>query len=369
MNFIMNLFGYPLGWIMWLGYKIVPVYWVAIILFTFIVRAAMLPLSVKQQKNMAHGQLFRPKIDAINKKYSDNKEKAQEEINKLYAKEGYNPFGGCSSLFLQLPIIYGLIDVIYRPMTHLLRLPKEVIANAKSLLETVGVDFTKNSLSAELTILGQLDKNRDLLIEGTSKIEGIGVKAFDKMSSIDLHFLGMNLGDTPTWAWNLLILIPIFSLITAMLSSYISMKQTSQGQDTNKGCNYAMTFLMPFMSAYFSFLVPAGVGFYWIISNIVAGVQGVILRKIYTPEKMKEILAKEKAKGKNKKKKKTFMEKMVEAQGAATAAQGAYSDKEKELSDEQKRALAEAKKRQNMKDKDKLAEARRRYAEKYGDDI
>ena len=312
---------------------------------------------------------FKPKIDEINKKYANNREKAQEELNKLYEREGYNPFSGCSSLLIQLPIIYGLIDVVYRPMTHILRLEGSVIATAQSILEKVGVEFAKGSSNAQLTILGQLDAHRDVLINGTGGIEGIGAEAFEKMSSLDLNLFGIiNLGQTPTWALNALILIPIFSLLTALASSFISMKTTQGENQQGKGCMYGMLFGMPFMSAYFSFIVPAGVGLYWIISNIVSAVQSVILRKLITPEKVAEKLEKNRQKGKKAKKSK-FMQKLLQAQEQAAAQQGAYSDKEKAISDEQKKALEEAKRKKGLSDKEKLAEARRRYAEKYGDDI
>ena len=364
MNWLMNIIGYPLGWIMWLAYQVVPVYSIALIIFTIIMRAAMIPLSVKQQRNTAHMALFKPKIDAINKRYANNKQKAQEEINKLYEREGYNPFGGCSSLFIQLPIIYGLIDVVYRPMTHLLRLDKGVIAKAQEILEGVKAISNTKSLGVELEILGQLDKHKDILVDG------LGADVYEKMTGLDLNLFGViNLGEIPTWAFNWLILIPIFSLLTALASSFISMKMTqTTGEAQGKGCSYAMMFGMPFMSAYFSFLVPAGVGLYWIISNVVAAVQSVVLRKIITPEKVAAKLERERASGKKAKKSK-FMTKLLEAQEQAAAAQGAYSDKEKEASDKKQKALEDAKRTQGLSDKEKLAEARKRYAEKYGDDI
>ena len=364
MNWLMNIIGYPLGWVMWLAYQVVPVYSIALIIFTVIVRAAMIPLSVKQQKNTAHMALFKPKVDAINKRYANNKQKAQEEINKLYEREGYNPLGGCSSLFIQLPIIYGLIDVVYRPMTHLLRLDKGVIAKAQEILEGVKAISNTKSLGVELEILGQLDKHKDILVDG------LGEKVYNQMTSLDLNLFGViNLGEMPTWAFNWLFLIPVFSLLTALLSSIISMKMTQTNDDAQgKGCSYAMMFGMPFMSAYFSFLVPAGVGLYWIISNVLQGIQSIILRKIITPEKVAAKLEKDKAKGKGAKKSK-FMTKLLEAQEQAAAQQGAYSDKEKAAADEKKKALDEAKRAKGLSDSEKLAEARKRYAEKYGDDI
>ena len=226
MNWLMNIIGYPLGWVMWLAYQVVPIYSVALIIFTIIMRLAMIPLSVKQQRNTAHMALFKPKIDAINKRYANNKQKAQEEINKLYEREGYNPFGGCSSLFIQLPIIYGLIDVVYRPMTHLLRLDKTIIAKAQEILEGTKAISNTKSMGVELEILGQLDKHKDILVDG------LGQEVYDKMTSLDLNLFGViNLGEIPTWAFNWLILIPVFSLLTALASSFISMKMTQTSNE------------------------------------------------------------------------------------------------------------------------------------------
>lgn len=363
MNWLMEIIGYPLGWIMWAAYKVVPIYALALVIFTVIVKVAMLPLSIKQQRNTAHGMLFRPKIDAINKKYANNKQKAQEEINKLYEREGYSPFAGCSSLFIQLPIIYGFIDVVYKPMTHILRLGAENIAKIKEAVIDAGFKVN-NQMAAEMEILGSAEKYKDVIVKATN------LETYNEIIGLDTDLFGiMNLGDTPAFGvFNWLWLIPILALVTAMASSFITMKMTQQqNQGQNQGCNYAMTFLMPFMSAYFSFLVPAGVGLYWIISNVVTGVQSIILRKVITPEKVAAKIERDKAAGKIKKKK-TFMSKLVEAQESAAAAQGAASEKEINEANAKNKAIFDAKKTQGMSEKEKIAEARRRYAEKYGDE-
>ena len=89
-----QLFGIPLGWIMWLLYKVIPNYGIVLILFTILVKAALFPLSIKQQKSTAKMAVFQPKIDEINKKYANNKQKQQEEMMKLYEAHGYNPMSG-----------------------------------------------------------------------------------------------------------------------------------------------------------------------------------------------------------------------------------------------------------------------------------
>ena len=70
MNFISELFGYPLGWIMWACYKIVTNYGIALIIFTLIAKLLLLPLGIKQQKSMIKMQLIKPKLDEIQKKYA-----------------------------------------------------------------------------------------------------------------------------------------------------------------------------------------------------------------------------------------------------------------------------------------------------------
>ncbi|MBD5080930.1 MAG: membrane protein insertase YidC [Ruminococcaceae bacterium] len=108
----------PLGYIMWLCYLLVNNFGWAIIIFTIIIKAAMFPLSLKQQKNMAKSQLFMPKVKEIQTKYRNNQEKMQEEMAKLQ-KEGYNPMGGCGTMLITFLILFGVIDVVYKPMTHM----------------------------------------------------------------------------------------------------------------------------------------------------------------------------------------------------------------------------------------------------------
>ncbi|MBD5104002.1 MAG: membrane protein insertase YidC [Ruminococcaceae bacterium] len=108
----------PLGYIMWVCYLLVNNFGWAIIIFTLIIKLATFPLTLKQQKNMAKSQLFTPKVREIQQKYRNNQEKMQEEMAKLQ-KEGYNPMGGCGTMLITFLILFGVIDVVYKPMTHM----------------------------------------------------------------------------------------------------------------------------------------------------------------------------------------------------------------------------------------------------------
>lgn len=103
---------------MWVFYLLFNNFGWAVILFTLIVKLASFPLNLKQQKNMAISQLFTPRVQEIQKKYRGNQAKMQEEMSKLQ-KEGYNPMGGCAPMIVIFVILFGVIDVVYKPMTHL----------------------------------------------------------------------------------------------------------------------------------------------------------------------------------------------------------------------------------------------------------
>lgn len=131
-EFLYNIIGTPLGWILYFFYEFVcSNVGVAILLFTLVVKLAMLPLAIKQQKNTAKSAIFAPKVREIQQKYAKNQQKQQEELAKLQ-EQGYNPMGGCGSLLLSFLILFGVIDVVYKPMTHILHVPSQ---NIQSIIE------------------------------------------------------------------------------------------------------------------------------------------------------------------------------------------------------------------------------------------
>ena len=133
-DFLYTIIGTPLGYIMWPIYLLLQNFGWAILIFTIIVKLAMLPLQIKQQKNMAFSQLFAPKVKEIQQKYRNNREKQTEEMQKLQA-QGYNPAGGCGPLVLTMIILFGVIDVVYKPMTHMEHLSSTDITSTISVAE------------------------------------------------------------------------------------------------------------------------------------------------------------------------------------------------------------------------------------------
>ena len=227
-DFIYNIIGTPLGYIMWFFYEFLGnSYVLSLLLFTIFTRLLLLPSTIKQQKNMVKTARLKPKLDALQKKYGKNKEKYQEEMMKLYEKEGYNPMSGCLPMLIQFPILFGLIDVVYKPFTHILHLGKDVI---NAIVELSG----QGAMRAQVWALGHLDEVKEV----------VSAEVFEQIESLNMNFLGMNLGEQPTWAFNMLLLIPILSGVTAYASSIISTKFSAQNME-GAGMMKGMMLIMP----------------------------------------------------------------------------------------------------------------------------
>lgn len=355
--------GKPLGWIMYWCFNIISNYGFALILFTLITKLILLPLSIKQQKNTARMQMYQPKLNKLQKMYANNKQKLQEEQMKLYQEEGVNPMSSCLPLLIQMPILFGLYDVVAKPITHILRLGSEV-KDALTIVTSNLASFTSLANISETAIKQRPETYIIKAVhENPSMFSDLGSGFVDKVSNFDYSFLGHNLGDKPTFT-SILILIPIISLIVNLLNTiymqYQQKKANPDGVVGGAGTN-AMMYTMPLISAVFAYTVPAGLGMYWIWSTVFTFAQSVILYRIYTPEKMKSIVQKEKSK-KKKSGKKSFYERAMEAQALQNGT--APTKPANPDSPESKLSKAELKEYQRKV----LNDARKRMADKYGDD-
>lgn len=271
MNIFDILINRPLGYILFTIYQLVGSYGVAILLFTVVMKTALLPISIKTKKSMMEMQRVQPMVKALEKKYKNDKQKYQEELMKLYQEEGVSPLGGCGTQLIQFPIIIGLYGAISKPLTNLLSLTAEQITKISEILGYTGAQ----AATKQLEIASKMWENAD-------KIKAV----YPDIPLIDFHFLGLNLGDTPVFSMNMstisvLWLIPIISCITAIFSSWVMRKYSgapapAEGQpDPNK----SMLMMMPAMSLVFGFMFPAGLGLYWIAQNIFSALQEVLLGK------------------------------------------------------------------------------------------
>lgn len=362
MGFLSSIIGYPLGLIMYGIYSLVKDYGIALILFTILTKLLLSPLSINNNKMSAKQKAIAPQLEKLRKSYANNPTRLQEEQMKLYNENNINPMAGCLPLLIQLPIIYGILDVVYRPLTHILRLPKDMINQATEVLNnyftTEGIVDKAMVSRPELVILQYVKQNPGIFegVEGFAEsVSGFNNTLFNGL---------IDLGVTPTIhpeVWNAqavaLCMIPVVSgLFQLIFTVYSQMKQKRDNPEAAKmmGGMNIMLYTMPIISVWFTFSFPAGVGFYWALSSVFSLIQAIIIDKMMTPAYVEKMLKKEREKAKNKKP--GFMEKMMEQQKAMLeeqASSGRNGSMSKSELNEYQRQL--------------INEARKRMADKYGD--
>jgi len=370
LNALYDIIGVPFGYLMRLIYSFCNNYAVAIIIFTIVTKILLFPVSYKTQKGAARMQLLNPKLEKLKKSFANNPQRLQEEQQKLYQQEGVNPMGSCLPMFIQMFLLFGVIDVIYKPITHILNISKDIITKAVGIAaensDIKGLDM--KNLRCELLTMENLRDHGD-------KYASLGENFLSKVTEFNEKFtiFGANLGKTPTihpdsWTKEAVILaaIPFLAGLAQMLVSVYSQihqKKTNPAAQAGGGCMTVMTFGMPIISILFAFGLPAGIGFYWIWSSVFSFLITFALNCYFTPERITAINEKEKEKARiyaeKHPNKKTFMQKMMEQQAAL--------DQQNSGSSASGKAKGISRSEQNKQNRDKLKEARRRMAEKYGD--
>lgn len=289
----------PFSWIMkTLYFVLFENYGLALFVFALIVKVILFPLSLKGKKSMIKTTALQGKMQQLQKQYGRNREKYNEEVQKLYQKEGVNPMGGCLWSMLPLVILFPLYAVVRRPLRYLMGLSDTVI---EAVTETVtGMGVTLNAGYPEISIISAFHRDPAILAAAQS-VEGVTTELF----GMNFSFLGIDLAATPTlrfwegglsWAAIGLFLLPILSAVFSLLSSII-MNKTNKLNNPNAGTdqNGKMMLLMgPVMSLWIGFVMPAGMCLYWIANSVFGVVQELLAHKIL--KKDYEIAAAQRAK-------------------------------------------------------------------------
>ena len=130
----MGIIAKPIGYLLMWIYKLVGSYGIALIILTFIVKLALYPLYAKQIKSSANMQEMSEKSQEIQRRYANDKEKMNEEMQKMYTETGFNPMSGCLPMLIQFPIIMGLFALLRNPMKYMPAGSTMIFANHESFL-------------------------------------------------------------------------------------------------------------------------------------------------------------------------------------------------------------------------------------------
>ena len=284
---IFNFFGSILGYLLWFLYNIFHNYGVAIIFFTIIIKAVLFPFSVKSQRSMASQTKLADKQKELQAKYGNNKQKYNEELMKLYEKEGVNPSSGCLTTLLPLPIMLGIYYSVIMPLSNTLHIASERIAEATDFINRIPgmvASATSGGIYSEMEIIRNFDALKDHLTMFTPE-------DLDKIESFTqgFHFLGLDLLATPQSGGFLdfLWVIPALSLISSFgYQMYMSHYQKVHNGQTQPGCMKAMMYFLPLISVYWAWIMPTAVGLYWVISSLTSFLQSFITNRYFSVNHM-----------------------------------------------------------------------------------
>ena len=135
-------------------YNLIPNYGWDIILFTLLINLVKIPLQLNQQKSMAKMSAFQPMILDIQKKYKDKPDKQQEELLKLQRDYGYSPTSGCMPMLINFLVMFGVIEVVYRPLQRIFHIGAEALDAAGAALTNLGIAFT--TVTRDTNIIAQV---------------------------------------------------------------------------------------------------------------------------------------------------------------------------------------------------------------------
>lgn len=355
---------------------------VCVILFTFFIRACLFPLNFKQQKSSKIMSFIQPEIKKATKKYNGKTDqeslmKKNQETQKIQKKYGVSLTSGCLPTLIQLPVFYGLYRVIQNIPAYvgdMLTKYQEVLGyiKAAAITDSSLGDNYYNVISKIATddvgAVSTASQYASIMIKNAGNgvpTDNSVIDVLDKMSSADWNqvmnafdfgsntdavnsavhqfnsmnnLFGLNISDAPGWKLSFALIIPILAALFQFISSKYSMATNNAVMNNasdpqaaqSAGMMKSMTYMMPIMSLFFCINLPIAIGIYWILGAIISLITQMIINHHYNNCDVEELLkkcetkaalkeAKRKAKHPNKK---SFYEKMMDAQNGNVSAEG-----------------------------------------------
>ena len=293
----------------------------SIILFTFIIRAILMPLTLKQQRSSRKMQRIQPQIAKIQDKYKnktdpESRQRMSAEMQEIYSKNKTSPFTGCLPMIIQMPVLFAMYEVLRNLPFYMTELGSIYTSMSESVMKVSGyADIMTESFASVVKGIGKFDATSvnsviDFLghlsrTDWTEFMAATGLNsdaAFTalqaKQASINA-FLGFNLSEAPGWGFPGIIW-PLLSGGTTWFQQWIMQKaqdkrqkmigRTSDEQKQQQQTMKMMNIVFPLMMAFIVVSTPLGIGIYWVVSNIFSIVQQVVLDKVIDREEYQEAL-------------------------------------------------------------------------------
>ena len=289
----------PFAWLMVKLYELTGNYGIALMIFALAVNLILTPFMAKSKKGMMRTSRLQPQMQELQRRHEGNPQKYQQEMQKLYQENGANPMSGCLWSFVPFPILIALYSVIRQPITRMMFAAQDVVDTLQAFFVEKGLYVipSKPDAYVEIKLTDLAHQNWDLVqSELAGKVDGL--------LNIDFTFLGVNLGDQPRWNFMFntdfsdpsvwlpalgLFIIPVISAALSWLSMKISNASNPQQQNAQMDSSMkTMNLMMPLMSLWFCFIMPAAMGVYWIANSLFGAARDFILTRVYKKQLDKE---------------------------------------------------------------------------------
>ena len=292
----------PFGWLLGQLYHLLDNYGLAMIVFAVIVQLVLLPITMKSKKSMMKMSRLQPKMQEIQRKYANDQQKQNEAMQQLQKEEGATMgCGGCLWSFVPMLILLPLFTVIRQPMVYILGESAENVEQIIKIVKELEPSlFGSNNYYDQVTAAQAISKYATQI---AAAIPGISA---DTLAGINFDFLGgINLGAIPSfnvfkwevWNWATIgaFLIPVVSAGSQVLQMFLSQKANDSVITNDKGVqdketaeksqtaqqSKMMMWMMPLMSLWIGFTVPAALSLYCFVGGVVRMVEDHILTKHY----------------------------------------------------------------------------------------
>lgn len=279
MPFLDWLLGTPLGWVLRRCYLLTDNYGIAIVLFAIVVKIVLFPLSMLAQHNAIIMAKLKPQLDDIKRRFEGNNALILAEQRQLYKTNHYSSFKGSLPLLIQIPVVLGVISVVYHPLRHIVGLTASTIASLTGqAAQLLGTTPAALGLSAETRILQLVQQDPSAFAGGATPAE------LAHIGDVSLSFLGVNLAALPTWGtWAFM--WPILSGLSALAMSLYQNKYYVLQRFSGPGFRWGMAIFMVAFSGYFALVLPCAFGLYWTAGNLLTIVVTWLCNVIENPRK------------------------------------------------------------------------------------
>ena len=285
MEALISLIGTPLGYLMYWCFELLGNYGAAILLFTLLTKVILFPLSLVAQKNSIKMVKMQPELADIKSRNGGNGELIMQETRALYKRERYSTVTGILPLLFQIPIILGLIDVIYNPLRHLLHLGSQTVsALIGRTAELLGVAPDSLGYVAQIRVLETVQTSPDAFAQmpdaGATPVADI----VSGICAIDVNFLGIDLAAIPQLG-DVTIIVPLLSALSALVLCLVQNRYNVLQAEASFLSKWGMTIFLVAFSGYFALVLPCGLGLYWTTGNLLSIPVLALCNVIYSPKK------------------------------------------------------------------------------------